>query len=93
MPRPIVIGHHIMWTLYGWWLPNDLRGSTSQVIRSDLFAELGELHYGRKRLQPAGQDLCEFYEQASALLQFPLLRFNTSELSAVGEVIGAAVAR
>jgi hypothetical protein len=27
--KPIVIAHHIMWTLYGWWLPNDPRGSTS----------------------------------------------------------------
>ncbi len=28
-PRPSVIAHHLIWTLYGHWLPNDLRGSGS----------------------------------------------------------------
>ncbi len=46
--NPIVIAHHMMWTLYGWWLPNDPRGSTSRTIRNDLVAELGELHFGAK---------------------------------------------
>lgn len=50
--NPIVIGYHLMWTLYGWWLPNDPRGSTSRQIRRDLIAELGELHFGRKKIQP-----------------------------------------
>ena len=36
MPAPIVIAHHLIWTAYGWWLPNDPRGSNSQVIRSDV---------------------------------------------------------
>ena len=64
--QPIVIAHHIMWTLYGWWLPNDLRGSTSHVIRNDLIAELAELHLGREKIQPGGNDLREFYDQAAA---------------------------
>lgn len=51
MSQPIIIAHHIMWTCYGWWLPNDLRGSTSEVIRNDVLKELGELHYGRKQVQ------------------------------------------
>ena len=52
MALPIVIAHHLIWTLYGWWLPNDPRGSCSRVIRSDLLKQLGDLHYGRKRIQP-----------------------------------------
>src|SRR3989304_1765487 len=73
--QPIVIAHHIMWTLYGWWLPNDLRGSTSRTIRNDLVAELGELHFGRKKVQPAGRDIRAFYSQAAAVLKYPLLSF------------------
>jgi hypothetical protein len=46
----MVIAHHLMWTLYGWWLPNDPHGSTSQTIRNDILKELGELHSGRKRI-------------------------------------------
>jgi hypothetical protein len=80
-----------MWTLYGWWLPNDLRGSTSRVIRSDLVAELGELHFGRKSLQPAGRDVRKFYEQAATALKHQLLSFRAAEFGSVAEAIGQAV--
>ena len=52
----MVIAYHLIWTAYGWWLPNDPRGSMSELIASDIIAELGELHYGRKRVQPLPRD-------------------------------------
>jgi REP-associated tyrosine transposase len=90
--RPIVIAHHIMWTLYGWWLPNDPRGSTSRTIRNDLVSELGDVHFGRKRIQPAGRDIRSFYDQASAVLKHPLIGFVPTEFSVVADAIGQAVA-
>jgi REP element-mobilizing transposase RayT len=89
--KPIVIAHHIMWTLYGWWLPNDLRGSTSRTIRNDLLAELGELHFGRKNIQPAGHDIRAFYEQAAGVLQHPLLSFQPDKFPLVADAIGQAI--
>jgi REP element-mobilizing transposase RayT len=89
--NPIVIGHHIMWTLYGWWLPNDLRGSASRLIRNDLIAELGELHFGRKSIQPAGRDIRAFYEQAAGVLKYPLLSFEHSEFPLVADAIVHAI--
>src|SRR6058998_1108964 len=65
---PIVIAYHLIWTVYGWWLPNDPRGSTSKTIAS-LIAALGELHFGRKRIQPASRDVRAFYEQAAKVLK------------------------
>jgi hypothetical protein len=44
MPNPLVIAYHLIWTAYGWWLPNDPRGSGSHLVRRDLIAEVGELH-------------------------------------------------
>jgi REP element-mobilizing transposase RayT len=90
--KPIVIAHHIMWTLYGWWLPNDPRGSTSRDIRNDVVAELGEIHFGRKRAQPAGSNLKAFYLQAAAVLQHPLLSFENREFQIVAEAIGQCMA-
>ncbi len=91
-PRsPIVIAYHIMWTLYGWWLPNDPRGSTSTLIRNDLITELGDVHFGRKRIQPAGKDIRAFYEQAAAVLKRPLLSFTQGEFPAVADAIGNAL--
>ena len=89
--QPLVIAHHLMWTLYGWWLPNDPRGSTSQVIRNDVLNDLGELHFGRKRIQPAGRDIRTFYRQADAKLMHPLLSFSPSEFPAIGEILGTVV--
>jgi REP element-mobilizing transposase RayT len=80
-----------MWTLYGWWLPNDLRGSTSRVIRRDLVAELGELHFGRKQVQPAGKDIRAFYVQAAEVLKHALLAFSPDEFPSVAEAIGRAI--
>jgi REP element-mobilizing transposase RayT len=89
--NPIVIAHHIMWTLYGWWLPNDPRGSTSRSIRNDLIAELGKLHFGRKRIQPVGSDIRKFYAQANAALKYPLLSFDPVDYTLVAEAISQSL--
>jgi len=68
----MVAGFHLIWTAYGWWLPNDPRGSSSHEIRVERIADLGELHHGRKPVQPPGQEIREFYEQASNVLKHPL---------------------
>jgi REP element-mobilizing transposase RayT len=52
----MVAGFHLIWTAYGWWLPNDPRGSSSHEIRVEPIAELGELHHGRKQRQPPGRE-------------------------------------
>lgn len=92
MPRQlIIIGHHIMWTLYGWWLPNDPRGSTSQLIRNDLIRELGDLHCGRKSIQPAGREIRSFYEQADKVLSHELRSFSTAEFDVVASALGSTI--
>jgi REP element-mobilizing transposase RayT len=81
----MIVGYHLIWTAYGWWLPNDPRGSMSQAIASDVLAELGELHYGRKRIQPTGWVIRDFYEKAQPLLKHELLKFNENNLEIIAE--------
>jgi hypothetical protein len=76
MNQPLVIAYHLIWAAYGWWLPNDPRGSGSREVRSDIIAQLGELHYGRKRIQPAGRVVQMFYAEAARVLKHPLLTFD-----------------
>jgi REP element-mobilizing transposase RayT len=83
MSRPIVIAYHLIWTAYGWWLPNDPRGSTSATIRNDVLADLGTLHQGRKSVQPAAQDLRAFYAKAETKLKWPLLEFDAPVIEGV----------
>lgn len=68
----MVLAYHLIWVAYGWWLPNDLRGSMSRGIASDVIADLGALHYGRKKIQPASLDIRAFYERAKEPPASPL---------------------
>ncbi len=81
----MVIGYHLITTAYGWWLPNDPRGSTSHYIASDIIAELGELHFGRKKVQPAGREIRDFYHHAAEVLKHPLLTFEPEAQHAIAE--------
>ena len=87
----MVLAYHLIWVAYGWWLPNDLRGSTSHWIGSDVIGELGELHYGRKKVQPASRDIRAFYERAKDVLKFPLLTFAPAELDAVARAFADVI--
>ena len=88
-----VAAHHLIWTIYGYWLPNDPRGSMSQTIRSDVIAELGEIHYGRKKVQPAGWEVGAFQRQASHMLKHELLTFTDDEIAQVGEAFGDVISK
>ena len=79
----MIAGYHLIWTTYGYWLPNDPRGSMSWEIRNAAITDLGELHYGRKRIQPAGRVIREFRESAQAVLQHAILTFSTVEVEAI----------
>ena len=85
MSQPLVIAYHLIWTAYGWWLPNDPRGSGSQTIRNDIIAYLGALHHGRRPVQPAAHDVREFYRHAALVLKYPLLTFAEAERGAIAE--------
>src|SRR4051812_47485823 len=91
MANPLVIAYHIMWTAYGTWLPNDPRGSTSQTLHTDALAELGEVHFGRKKVQPPRRELREFYERAAELLKHQPLKLDEQERAIVAEAFGEVI--
>jgi REP element-mobilizing transposase RayT len=93
MPLPLVIAHHLLSTAYGWWLPNDPRGSDSTCIASDVIAELGELHHGRKRVQPTGKEIRAFYAEAKKLLRHPLLTFGAADVQIIAQAFADVIAR
>jgi hypothetical protein len=91
MDKPIVIAHHLMWTAYGHWLPNDPRGSTSKSIACDLIAKLGELHRGRCKIQPTSAVLKDFQHRASKALKFPLLSFAPCDFSIIAQGLSTTI--
>ena len=91
MQKPIVIGYHLIWTAYGYWLPNDPRGSMSKTIACDVIAELGALHYGRKKVQPSARAVGEFRDRAKDVLKYSLLDFSPSDFSTIAEGLAQCI--
>jgi len=81
----MVVGYHLIWTACGWWLPNDPRGSSSHEIRCAEIVGLGELHHGRKKVQPAAGEIRKFYDAARQILKHELLKFSDDEISLLGK--------
>jgi len=87
----MVVGYHLIWTAYGWWLPNDPRGSSSHEIRVERIADLGELHYGRKAAQPSSPELRLFYDNARSALKHELLSFSLEATALIADAFAAAI--
>lgn len=92
MPLPIVIAYHLVWTGYGWWFPNDLRGSTSHFIASNVLAQINELHLGRKRLQPTRGQLLDFFRVAQPRLKFEPIIFDAPMVAAIARAFAEVIA-
>ena len=87
----MVIAYDLVWTGYGWWLPNDPRGSGSRGVAHEGLRHLGEAHLGRREIQPPGSVVHEFYNRAEPELQHPLLRFDAVQIEIVGDAFSAAI--
>jgi REP element-mobilizing transposase RayT len=81
----MVIGYHLIWTAYGWWLPNDPRGSNSHEMRVARIEDLGPLHPGRKSVQPSSHELRAFYQEAQDRLAHEPLVFNDGDVALIAE--------
>lgn len=88
---PLVIAHHLTWTAYGTWLPNDPRGSLSKATASDAIAGLGTRHYGRKKVQPSGTEVREFRDNVADVLMYPVLKFGPREVERIAAAFGRTI--
>jgi REP element-mobilizing transposase RayT len=87
----MIIAHHLIFTAYGWWLPNDPRGSMSHDIRVERIEDLGDSHFGRKAIQPLSREIREFYYDAERRLRYPLLLLDDDEIAVVAEGLGDTI--
>jgi REP element-mobilizing transposase RayT len=87
----MVAAYHLIWTIYGAWLPNDPRGSNSTEVRADYLKELGELHRGRKKIQPCSAVIRRFYQEATTKLKYEVLPFSDAQIQMLAEVFGDVI--
>src|SRR5690348_1880889 len=86
-----VIGHHLILTGYAHWLPNDPRGSGSTELKQEKLADLGPIHYGRKKIQPPRHELKHFYREANQHLQFQPFWFDSAKRQALSEAFFSVI--
>ena len=79
----MIIAHHLVLMGYGHWLPNDIRGSGSDSIRNEILQQLGDIHHGRKWIQPAREELKSFHQKAKPLLEQDVVWFDDAMRSIV----------
>jgi hypothetical protein len=91
--RPMIIAHHLIWTLYAHWLANDLRGSGSTELYDAKFEPLGPIYHGRKprHLQPSRAELRAFHKMAEPLLNFPRFWMDEAKRHAIRDAISQVV--
>jgi REP element-mobilizing transposase RayT len=87
----MVAGYHLIWTVYGYWLPVDPRGSTSREVRVEAIKALGEVHYGRKQIQPSSATLRHFFDEARDVLKHAVLTLDDDDIALVGKIIGQEI--
>jgi REP element-mobilizing transposase RayT len=91
--RRVILASHLVFTGYGHWLSNDPRGSGSEEIRKDDLKSLGEIHLGRKRVQPPRDEIKNFYRAAEPLLEHEVKWFDENMRQAIAEAVGSAAKR
>ena len=89
----IIIAHHLIFHGYGFWLPNDPRGSGSTELREEKFDDLGPIHTGRKAVQPPKPALKQFWRQARPRLEHPLLWFDEKKRQAIADAFAEVIHR
>ncbi|MBI2803412.1 MAG: transposase [Planctomycetes bacterium] len=84
----MVLAHHLIFTAYGFWLPNDPRGSWSDFVGSWDLLRYGKATKTTTRRSVAGvpHDR-ELREQAKRALKNPPVQFSDAQIQAVGQGI------
>ena len=82
----VVLGYHVIFGVYGFWLPNDPRGSWSDFVGCWELARFGKATSVNTRRSLAGvthdRDL---REQAKKVLKFPPVQFSGRQALAVSQ--------
>jgi hypothetical protein len=88
----MVLGYHLVFSAYGFWLPNDPRGSGSSFVRSEALREFGPATKVRTRRSVASKPHdVNLRLAAKEALQYPPVHFSDEQCQAIGRGFGEYV--
>jgi REP element-mobilizing transposase RayT len=80
----MIHGYHLIWGEYGFWLPNDPRGSWSDFVASWELLRFGKATYGLERREIDLQQWEAWHAAAVRALRFPPVILTGRQARAVG---------
>jgi REP element-mobilizing transposase RayT len=93
----MVLAYHVVISAYGFWLPNDPRGSWSEFVRRWELFRFGPASKTDERRSVAGKavspEAWQRREDAKASLMYPAVRFDCSQIAAIGDGFADGVKR
>jgi REP element-mobilizing transposase RayT len=85
----MLLGYHISFSAYGFWLPNDPRGSGSDHVDAEHLSEFGRpLQVDRSRSVASNQHDDELRRKAKSQLKYPAIKFNGEQALTVALAFG-----
>ena len=91
---PMLFGYHISFSAYGFWLPNDPRGSGSDHVDAEHLSEIGRpLQVDRSRSVASRQHDDELRRKAKGRLKYPAVQLSGEQALTVALAFGDVSAK
>jgi REP element-mobilizing transposase RayT len=84
----MIHGYHVIWGTYGFWLPNDPRGSWSDFVYAWELARFGRATKSPERLAVEPADYAIWRASARNALRYPTVTLTERQCVAVAEGFG-----
>jgi REP element-mobilizing transposase RayT len=89
----MVHGYHVIWGTYGFWLPNDPRGSWSDFVASWELARFGKATRSLERKEVDAEQWAQWRAQAREALRYPSVILTGEQARSVGHGFANAVSK
>jgi REP element-mobilizing transposase RayT len=89
----MVHGYHLIWSTYGFRLPNDPRGSKSKKVYAELLKSFGGARQEVAKVAVTPNDLHLWRTQTELRLKYPPVTLQPKQIEFVSEAIGRFVER
>lgn len=90
----MVLATHAIWSAYGFWLPNEQRGSWSTEVWAPHLKRFGPATKTSERRSLANEQFDrELRREMRASLKYPAVRFTLAQVDAIGRGFAGAVER
>ncbi len=84
----MIHGYHVIWGVYGFWLPNDPRGSWSDFVYAWELARFGKATKSIDRVEVEAAEYATWRAAAQQALKYPAVSLSGRQALSVGEAIG-----